>query len=203
MSESEKRPPAKRKWRSRWRWAAGAALVGVVAAAVLGIAVYRAQPTLRRSVMETLQAKFKSKVELDAFSVSLLRGLEVSGAGLRIFGETDPNSYEPGFQPIINVAEFRFHMGIRDLFHSPIHVDTVFVKGLQLNLPPREYRGEMKNMGPKNGKIEITVDKLVCDQAQLIINTSRTDKPPLEFDIESLKMTTIGPGSPMHFDAKL
>ena len=47
------------------------------------------------------------------------------------------------------------------------------------------------------------MDKLVCDQAKLIVNTSRPDKPPLEFDIESLKMTTIGPGSPMHFDAKL
>ncbi|MGP0099261.1 MAG: AsmA-like C-terminal region-containing protein [Terriglobales bacterium] len=203
MSESEKRPPAKRKWRSRWRWAAGAALVGVVAAAVLGIAVYRAQPTLRRSVMETLQAKFKSKVELDAFSVSLLRGLEVSGAGLRIFGETDPNRYEPGFQPIINVAEFRFHMGIRDLFHSPIHVETVSTKGLKLNLPPREHRSEMGTIAHQGSKIEIVVDEIVCDQAQLIINTLRSDKPPLEIDIGSLKMTRVGSGSPMHFVADL
>ena len=187
----------------RWRWIAGLAVLCLLGLGVLGIVVYRAEPTIRATVIETLSTRFKSRVQLDAFHVSVIQGLEVSGAGLRIFGETDPNGYEPGFQPIINVAEFRFHMGIRDLFHSPIHVDTVFVKGLQLNLPPREHRGEMKNMGPKNGKIEITVDKLVCDQAQLIINSSRTDKPPLEFDIESLKMTTIGPGSPMHFDAKL
>ena len=79
----------------------------------------------------------------------MIKGLEVSGAGLRIFGETDANSYEPGFQPIISVAEFRFHrIGI--CFTLSMHVDTVFVKGLQLNLPPREHRGEMKNMGPKN-----------------------------------------------------
>jgi hypothetical protein len=187
----------------RWKWIIGLAVLFLLGLGVLGIVVYRAEPTIRATVIETLSTRFKSRVQLDTFHVSVIQGLEVWGAGLRIFGETDANSYEPGFQPIINVAEFRFHMGIRDLFHSPIHVDTVFVKGLQLNLPPREYRGEMKNMGPKNGKIEITVDKLVCDQAQLIINTSRTDKPPLEFDIESLKMTTIGPGSPMHFDAKL
>jgi hypothetical protein len=175
----------------------------MVAIAVLGIVVYRAEPTIRATVIETLSTRFKSRVELDAFHVSLLQGLQVSGAGLRIFGETDPNNYEPGFQPIINVAEFQFHMGIRDLFHSPMHVDTVYVKGLQLNLPPREHRAEMKNMGPKNGKIEIIVDKLVCDQAQLIVNTLRPGKLPLEFDIESLKMTRIGPGSPMHFDANL
>jgi hypothetical protein len=204
MAESEQNPQLRSKKRgSRWRWIAAIVLLFLLAMAILGVVVYRAEPTIRATVIETLSTRFKSRVQLDAFHVSLMKGFEVSGAGLRIFGETDPNRYEPGFQPIINVAEFRFHIGIRDLFHSPIHVDTVFVKGLELNLPPREHRNEMKNMGPKNGKIEIVVDKLVFDQAQLIVNTSRADKPPLEFDIESLKMTTIGPGSPMHFDAKL
>jgi hypothetical protein len=182
---------------------AGIALLFPVAIAILGVVIYRAEPTLRAAVIETLSTRFRSKVELDAFQVSLLRGLQVSGAGLRIFGETDPNNHEPGFQPIINVAEFRFHMGIRDLFHSPIHVDTVFVKGLQLNLPPRGQRSELKNMGPRNGKMEIIVDKLICDKAQLIVNTLRPGKLPLEFDIENLKMTRIGPGSPMHFEANL
>jgi hypothetical protein len=178
MRENEQNPPLQGRMRSgRWRWIVGIGLLFLLAMAVLGIVVYRAEPTIRATVVETLSTRFKSRVQLDAFHVSLIKGLEVSGAGLRIFGETDPNSYEPGFQPIINVAEFRFHMGIRDLFHFPMHVDTVFVKGLQLNLPPREHRGEMKNMGPRNGKIEIVVDTLMCDQAQLIVNTSRTDKP--------------------------
>jgi len=175
----------------------------MVAITVLGVMVYRAEPTVRAKVVETLSTRFKSKVELDAFHVSLMKGLEVSGGGLRIFGETDPNNYEPGFQPIINVAEFRFHMAIRDLFRSPLHVDTVFVRGLQLNLPPREHRSEISRMAPKGGKIEIIVDKLVCDRTQLIVNTLRPGKFPLEFDIENLTMTRIGPGSPMHFDANL
>ena len=203
MVESDQNPLQTKKRSGHWRWIAGIALLCLVAIAVLGIVVYRAEPTIRAMVIETLSTRFKSRVELDAFHVSLMQGLQVSGAGLRIFGETDPNNHEPGFQPIINVAEFRFHMGIRDLFRSPIHVAAVFVKGLELNLPPREQRSEMKDMGPKKGKIEIVVDSLVCDQAQLIVNTLRPGKLPLEFDIESLKMTTIGSGSPMHFDAKL
>jgi hypothetical protein len=199
----EPNPFRRNKWRNRWRWISGIALLLIVAIAVLGIVVYRAEPTLRAMVIETLSTRFKSKVELDAFHVSLLKGFQVEGAGLRIFGETDPNNYEPGFQPIINVAEFRFHMGIRDLFRSPVHVDTVFVNGLQLNLPPREHRSEMNKMAPKRGKIEIIVDKLVCDKAQLVVNTLRPGKLPLEFDIENLTMTRVGPGSPMHFDANL
>jgi hypothetical protein len=138
MSESEQsRLPGKRP-SGRWRWVAGIGLLCLVAITILSIVVYRAEPTLRAMVIETLSTRFESKVELDAFHVSLFKGLQVSGAGLRIFGETDPNNHEPGFQPIINVAEFRFQMGIRDLFRAPVHVDTVFVNGLQLNLPPRE-----------------------------------------------------------------
>jgi hypothetical protein len=203
MSESEQNSFRRNTREGRWRWIGGVALLLIVAITVAGIVIYRAEPTLRATVIETLSTRFKSKVELDAFHVSLLKGLQVSGAGLRIFGDTDPNNHEPGVQPIISVAEFRFRMGILDFLRATKHVDTVYVKGLQLNLPPREQRGQMKNMGPKGGKIEIVVDRFVCDDAQLIVNTLRSGKLPLEFDIESLKMTMIGPGSPMHFDANL
>jgi hypothetical protein len=191
------------KRRGLWRWIGAIIFLLMVLTAVVVIAIYRAELTLRATVIETLSTRFKSKVELDAFHVSLFKGLQVSGNGLRIFGAMDPNNHEPGFQPIISVTEFRFRMGILDFFRYPRHVDTVYVRGLQLNLPPREQRAEMSNMGPKNGKIEITVDRLFFDKAQLIINTLKPGKLPVEFDIESLKMTTIGPGSPMHFDADL
>ena len=58
-------------------------------------------------------------------------------------------------------------------------------------------------MGPEGGKIKIVVDSFVCDEAQLIINTLKPGKLPLEFDIKNLKMTSIGPDGPMHFDADL
>ena len=203
MSENEQSPLPRNRPSGLWRWVAGIGLLCLMAVTIFGIVVYRAEPTLRAMVIETLSTRFKSKVELEDFHVSLLKGLQVSGGGLRIFGETDPNNYAPGFQPIINVAQFWFHMGIRDLFRSPAHVGTVFVKGLQLNLPPREHRSELNKMKPKGGKIEIIVDELICDSAQLIVNTLRPGKLPLEFDIESLKMTRVGPGFPMHFDANL
>ena len=172
-------------------------------AALGSIMLSHAEPILRARVIETLSTKFKSQVELDAFHVSLIKGLQVSGVGLRIFGDTDPNNHEPGVQPIIGVAEFRFRTGILDLFRSPMHVDKVFVNGLQINLPPREQRGEMKKMSPKGGRIRIVVDRLDCDHAQLIVNTLKPGKLPLEFDIEKLNMTSIGPDAPMAFEANL
>lgn len=204
LKNNEEAPSRKNTRFRRWRWIGIAVLLVLVAGGIiLGIMVSRAEPILRARVVETLSTKFKSGVELDTFHVSLLKGLQVSGSGLRIFGETDPNNHEPGVQPLIGVAEFRFRTGILGLLRSPMHVDTVYVKGLQLNLPPREQRGQMKGMGPKGGKIKITVDKLVCDDTQLVINTLKPGKLPLEFDIASLKMTSIGPDGPMHFDADL
>jgi len=200
---AETKTGSRRAWRMKRRhWIAGIAVVFLAVVIATSIVISRAEPILRARIVETLSARFKSKVELDAFHVSVLRGLLVSGSGLRIFGQADPNNHEPGTQPLIGVAEFRFRTGIGDLFRSPTHVDTVYLKGLQLNLPPREQRAQM-DIGPKKPKIKIVVNKFVCDGAQLIINTLKPGKLPLEFDIASLKMTSIGPDAPLHFDANL
>jgi len=164
--------------------------------------ISHAEPILRARVTETLSTRFHSKVELDGFHVSLFRGFQVSGERLRLYGDTDPNTHQLGVQPLIAVAEFRFRMDVMDLFRSPMHVDTVYVKGLLLNLPPKEQRGQMKNIGPM-GKIRIVVDRFVCDGAELVINTLRPGKLPVEFDIQRLEMRRIGTNQPLHFDARL
>lgn len=203
MPQSTQNLTARRRHFGRWHWIGGIAALFLIAAAGAGFMISRAEPILRTRVIDTLSAKFKSKVELDAFHVSLFKGLQVSGQGLRIFGQADPNNHAPGVQPLIGVAEFRFRTGITGLFRTPTHVDTVYLKGLQLNLPPREQRGQMENVGPRNGKIKVIVDRFVSDGAVLVINTLKPGKLPLEFDIASLKMTSIGADAPMHFDANL
>src|ERR1700674_4778818 len=203
MSEGQPNSHPTRKQATRSHWIVGISLLFIIAIAVVGILIFNARPILRARVVETLSARFQSKVELDAFDVSLVKGFQVSGEGLRLFGDGDPNNHEPGVQPLIAVAEFRFRMGLRDFLRSPMRVKTVYVKGLRLNLPPREQRAQMKNIGPEGGKIRILVDSFVCDEAQLIINTLKPGKLPLEFEIKSLKMTSIGPDGPMHFDANL
>jgi len=204
MSDPREILPGEHKRQSRWRWVAGILLVSAaILTALGGISVSRAEPILRERVAATLSDRFHSKVELDGFHVSLMSGLQVSGEGLRLSGETDPNSHQPGIQPVISVAEFRFRTGVMDLFRVPMHVNTVYLKGLSVNLPPREERAQLKVMIPKGGKMKMVVDKFVCDGAELVINTSRPGKLPLEFDIQGLEMKTVGPDQPLHFDAKL
>jgi hypothetical protein len=167
------------------------------------IMIARAEPTLRSRVIESLTNRFQSKVELASFHVSMMNGIEVSGGGLKIFGTTDPNPYEPGVQALIVVQEFRFQTSLASLFRSPMHVETVYLKGLELNIPPKGERKQMTNMSSGTGKRKIIVDKFVCESTKLMINTSKPGKAPLEFDIGDLKMKDVGPGEPMEFKATL
>src|SRR5215467_8590398 len=174
-----------------------AVLVLLVAVAIV---IYRAEPILRARVIESLSTRFHGQVELGEFHVALSHGVQVQGRGLKIYGEGDPNVHQPEVQPLIAVAEFRFHAGVLELLRSPMHVDTVYVKGLRLNLPPREQRQQTHSWGHK---IKIYVHQFVCEDAQLVINTAKPDKLPLEFDIDRLKMMGIGPGQPLQFEANL
>ncbi len=187
-----------------WKWLGLVALI-LLASGTIGarLVIDRAEPILRARVIETLSDRFDGKVELANFDVSIMNGIEVSGAGLKIFGATDPNPYEAGVQALIGVQEFRFHTLLRSLFRSPMHIDTVYVRGLELNIPPKGDRREMTAMGSKTGKMKITVDNFACENTRLIINTSTPGKAPLEFAISDLKMKDIGRGEPLRFNATL
>jgi hypothetical protein len=197
--------PASKNRRTRfWKLFAIVAVI-LIAATVVAVryVIAHAEPILRARVIQTLSTRFKSKVELSGFQVSVMHGIEVSGTGLEVYGDKDPNAFQPGVQPLINIGEFRFNTSLRSLFRSPMHVDTVYVKGMVINLPPKQNRQEMTRMSSKAGRMTIFVDKFVCEDTILLINTINPGKPPLEFAISELKMKDIGPGQPFRFDATL
>lgn len=188
----------------RWRWIAFSLVIFLAIVTVCVIFVIRrAEPILRTRVIETLSARFKSRVELAALHVYIADGVHVSGSGLQIYGATDPNPYQPGVQPILLIQEFRFNTPLRDLFREPMRVATVYVKGMSLNIPPKQDRQQMTNMRKRSGKMSIAVGEFVCEDTKLLINTSKPGKAPLEFDIGNLTMKEIGSGRPLHFDATL
>src|SRR2546427_1479330 len=192
----------RRNRQSRRRWIAGVLLVCFALAGIgFVLAIRYAEPILQARIVETLSTRFHSRVELAGFHVSIAHGLRVSGQGLKIFGKNDLNIHEPGIQSLISVEDFRFSAGILNFLHTPMRVHRVYLKGLELNVPPKEQRGD--GFSVKNGKIKIYVDEFICEQARLIINTLKPDKLPLEFDISNLGMKEIGPGQPLRFTATL
>jgi AsmA-like C-terminal region len=72
---------------SRWLlWIGAVALVVLLAVGVtIAILLHRAEPMLRASIIDTLQKRFHSRVELDSFHVSIVDGFQAEGSGLRIW----------------------------------------------------------------------------------------------------------------------
>jgi uncharacterized protein involved in outer membrane biogenesis len=207
--------PSKRS-RHRWRWIFLAFVVFVGAGAIfVSYFISHAMPILRARVIDTLSARFKSRIELPDFHVSLANGLSVEGENLKVFSETESLSGTPQ-QPLISVEEFSFQTGFKNLFRTPMHIDTVHVRGMVVDIPHRRNAQVVNQAAqpkpatmPENaktqssGKFSIIVDKLVFDRAQLVIKTHTAGKPPTVLEITNLTMKNVGPGQPMPFQANL
>src|SRR5258708_19282465 len=153
--------------RRLWKWIASTVLFLLILALIgIRLVIARAEPILRTRVIETLTTRFKSRVELASLHVSVADGLQVSGGGLQIYGPTDPNPYEPGVQPLLEIREFRFHTALRNLFLEPMRVETVYVSGLVMNVPPKENRQPARNLR-RRGKMRIAADRFICDDTKL------------------------------------
>lgn len=187
-----------------WRWVGISLLIAVAVLGVIAeVMIHRAGPIVKGRVIETLSNRFHSKVELDGFDLSLLRGLEVSGTGLRIYAPDDVVA-AGATRPVISIKTFRFHSGLTGLFIKPMHVGTVHVTGLDIEIPPKEMRAQApKNDRKFNGKIKIVVDEIVCDDSRLIIQTSKPGKDPKDFELQHIDLHDVGPNAPWRYVATL
>jgi hypothetical protein len=192
-----------KKRRGIWGWIAVVALIAVIAfAATLEILLHRSGPILKGRIVETLSTHFDSHVEMDEFRVSVLKGLEVSGDGLRIFPPDDV--VEAGATaPLISLGHFAFHANVMGLFAKPMHVGTVNVRGMTISIPPREIRQQASKSNRHIGEIKIVVDEIDCEDSKLIIETAKPDKDPKEFELSHIVMHNVGPNAPWQYDAIL
>jgi hypothetical protein len=190
-------------------WAGAAfVLVAVVGAVAVEWAVRQMEPLMRKKVVETLSARFHSPVELDRLSLSVNKDVVVSGGGLRILylaGPTKPDA-NPQAPPMLTVESFEFRTGWRELLRPTTRLVVVKVRGLQVNIPPKEERGAAGPDDPKRRgqpKLGILVDRIECTDAKIVIETSKPGSKPLVFAIGSLTLTDVGAMKPLHYDAVL
>jgi hypothetical protein len=191
------------KRRRVWMWVVACLLIAVVVLGVIGeVIVHRAGPILKGRVIETLSTRFNSRVELDGFGVSLVKGFEVSGDGLRIFPE-DEVVAAGATEPLITLGHFSFHADWKGLSADPMHVGTVHVTGMAIQIPPKEMRAQAPKGRRHLGKIMIVVDQIVFDDSKLVIGTLKPNKEPLDFEMSRIVMRNVGPAKPWEYDATL
>ena len=192
-----------KKKRGVWGWIAVSLLIAVIVVATIGeVMAHRAVPILKGRVIETLSTRFNSRVEMDGFEVSLVKGLEVSGSGLRIFPE-DEVVAAGATEPLIALGHFSFHANWTGLFAKPMHVGTVHVTGTAIQIPPREMRAQAPKGRRHLGHIRIVVDEIVFDDSKLAIGTLKPNKDPLDFEISHIVMRNVRPEAPWNYDATL
>ncbi|MGB7136823.1 MAG: hypothetical protein WBD46_16155, partial [Acidobacteriaceae bacterium] len=198
--------PARRR-RTAWRvfaWAGSIAAILVIAALITGdILLHHAGPLLKEKVEETLSTRFDSRVELATFQVSVFRGFEVYGTGLKLY----PNHLQID-GPMIAVDRFSFHvLNWRQLFKTPMYINRVLVSGLSIHMPPKDQRSNMPHMekpgGGQGNGIKILVGEIQVDHADLVIENGKPGKVPLDFVIDKLDLHSVGAGRPMRFHAIL
>ena len=198
-----------RLWQAVWfRMAASVAVMVCAGLLIAGeYILHHAEPLVRKRIIETLSARFDAPVELDRLDISLLKGIEVSGTGLRIpfrAGMPDRRAY-----PMISVAHFAFRTSLRGLLHQPTRVSDVRVDGMELHVPPPDERRRLLRGGEDYGnpgmkaKIAIVVDQLHCHDVKLFLEPGQPGKDPLLFAISTLELQNVGPGQAMLYAAEI
>jgi hypothetical protein len=174
----------------------------IVLIIIVQIVLAHAGPILKGRVIETLRARFDSEVQLDNLQVSIVRGLKVTGSGLRIFPQDNQNANND-HKPLIAIKQFQFRASPIGLFFKPTHVRQVNVRGLAINMPPASQRSSAVARKRHTDKIKIRVDQIVCDDSQLVIGTDKPDKDPRVFQLKHIVLRDLGPNTAWPFDAIL
>ncbi len=196
---------------------------GVLVATVVLVAVgaeyglRHAEPMLRASVVETLAGRFHSPVELDSLHVSLVRGIEVEGKGLRVLylaGPTRPEIEQVEARrdgrplpAMLSVKRFLFHLSLEDLKRMDTRIARVEVEGAEVHIPPHSMGGVFASDGAaapaKRPRFHLVVGKIVFRDMRLFLETDRPGKDALRFDIRRLELTDVGAGRPLLYTAEV
>jgi hypothetical protein len=199
--------------RSFWRrhpwltWLGGGALTLLVLLAVgVSVALHHAEPFVRARIVSALETHFHAHVELDSFHMSLTDGLRAEGRGLRIWPPVQsgaPASAPATGAPLIRLAEFRFHAPLHYAPGEPIHISVVELKGLDIDLPPKNRFPHTSGQQSSGPVLRVDVGAIECTDAHLTLETSKPGKMPLEFAIAHLKLTNVSSSGAMNFNAQL
>jgi len=213
--------PLRPRRRSHWlRLTAFCLLVVLLVAGVAAwMASRRLEPWLRARIVDELGQRFQARVELDGFHVWVANGLWVEGQGLRIWPPANVvgAAGQAASQPLLRLEKFRFHTPLSYKPGKPVHITTVQLDGLTVDLPPKSVFATA-NAGPANhaspaaahapaavfpSYLHFQVDTMECNRASLTLETSKPGKLPLTIPISFLRLTKNGDSGTLGFEAQL
>ncbi|KAA6457273.1 hypothetical protein DYQ86_23385 [Acidobacteria bacterium AB60] len=220
-------PDRRSAWhRHQWiLWVTGAAFVCIaVTAAIFTIAARRFEPYVRARIVDELAQHFHTRVELASFHVAVQHGqsgewgLWAQGKGLRIWppnlqGSDLPVETTPGSLPLIDLGDFSFHLPLRSEMMQHLRISEVRLKDLKIVVPPhsgrdpeagiRATRSPQESPGTPASLANVTVERVVCEGGDILLQTDKPNRAPLEFPIAHLQLSHVAVGKPIAFQAEL
>jgi hypothetical protein len=145
-------------------WLGGAALVALlVLTAAVAIIAHRFEPFVRARIVQGLQDRFHTHVELSSFHIAPGNGLHgmwgvwATGRGLKIWAPQVAGSEQalettPNTPPVIQLDQFSFHVPLGLNARTWTHISQVRLEGLNIHVPPRSQRGSLGVGKPSAGK---------------------------------------------------
>jgi hypothetical protein len=200
----------------------------LIGAAVLVSIVTRQTPHVRDLVVEALNERFRSQVELDTLAVDAFPRPAITGGGLRLRhnGRTD-------VAPLIEIESFSASTGLWALGAAPpLKLNTVELEGLDIRIPPGGLRSDPADPNSQvvstSGRATaaetaneaapprrrwlrlgrrdagpLLIDRITATRATLEITPRDVTKLPRIFEIHDLVMEDFGPDRPARFTAAL
>jgi hypothetical protein len=156
-------------------------------------------------------------------------GLWATGKGLRIWppnmaGGDRAVEIAAGTEPLIRLEEFSFHVPLRWEQRQFLKIPEVRLKGLSIHVPPKPERERNRVQAAGNAQVEaagtgneaapqpkgkasafsnVLVERVVCERAEVVLETDKPDKLPMTFAIAHLKLRNLMAGKPAEYEAEL
>lgn len=196
---------------------AGLILLLLIAAAVLLLPSWasRSTPYVRQRILDALNARFASQVDVDVLNIDVYPQPQVSGRGLRLRynGRTD-------IPPLISLGAFDASATLRGLFARPLHLQHVMLEELDIQIPPGGLHSDSPSSPepPRDRSVpppravatagardpsSLVIDRIESKRARLVIPSKRAGRLPRIFDIEGLVMDGFGAADGGRFHAAL
>ena len=162
----------------------------------------RATPGVRDRIVEALNDRFSSQVDLTALKAEIVPRPAVSGSGLtlRHEGRTD-------VPPLIAIDSFEASAGVMGLVRRPVYLRTIALEGLRIHVPVGGLSAGRSDDGPHEDHPEkpspILIDTIESRAARLEIASGKPGRLPRIFEIHDLVMRDFGRPEGSRFEAGL
>jgi hypothetical protein len=189
------------------KWLIALGLVALGGLVTLFVATITMQSRVKHRVEKLLADRFDSDVKIESLSAAVfpVATVWVKNVEIRHHHRTD-------VPPMIAIAEITAHSDwISLLFGAQHDVSRVQLDGLRITIPPggvRHSQGETnrqpaQDVDQDGNHLPFVIHEIVANGATLTTLPKEQGKVPLQWDIESLTMHSVGSRRAMNFVATL